>query len=175
MSQRGMVIDSLEFARRHEALSGRLQLSTLPRLVEVLFDTSGSLDFKVSGETAGGDAFLAVKLEGALPLICQRCLGALVFELSVNSRMMLVEPGSPWPDDGQTGGVGDEACDAVEAPGNLMPGWRAYPTVARAPLRTGASVLPQAESKNTRFFESIFLKQAPCRGFAGQGVPAVEK
>lgn len=119
MSQRGMVIDSLEFARRHEALSGRLQLSTLPRLVEVLFDTSGSLDFKVSGETAGGDAFLAVKLEGALPLICQRCLGALVFEISVNSRMMLVEPGSPWPDDGQTGGLEDEACDAIEASGNL--------------------------------------------------------
>lgn len=119
MSQRGMVIDSLEFARRHEALSGRLQLSTLPRLVEVLFDTSGSLDFEVSGETAGGDAFLAVKLEGALPLICQRCLGALAFELSVNSRMMLVEPGSPWPNDDQTGGLEDEACDAIEASGNL--------------------------------------------------------
>lgn len=119
MSQRGMVIDSLEFARRHEELSGRLQLSTLPRLAEVLFDASDSLDFVVSGETAGGDAFLAVKLEGALPLICQRCLGALVFELSVNSRMMLVEPGSPWPDDGQAGGLEDEVCDAIEASGNL--------------------------------------------------------
>lgn len=114
-----MVIDSLEFARRHETLSGRLQLSTLPRLAEVLFDASGSLDFEVSGETAGGDAFLAVKLEGALPLICQRCLGALVFALSVNSRMMLVGPGSPWPDDGQVGGLEDEACDAIEASGDL--------------------------------------------------------
>jgi uncharacterized protein len=111
-----MVIDSLEFARRHGTLSGRLQLSsTLPRLAEVLFDASGSLDYEVSGETAGGEAFLAVKLEGSLPLICQRCLGALVFALSVRSRMMLVEPGSPWPEDGQVGGLEDEACDAIEA------------------------------------------------------------
>lgn len=115
MSQRGMVIDSLEFARRHGTLSGRLQLNTLPRLAEALFDASGSLDFEVSGETAGGEAFLAVKLEGALPLICQRCLGALAFALSVRSRMMLVEPGAAWPDDGQVGGLEDEACDAIEA------------------------------------------------------------
>ena len=115
MSQRGMVIDSLEFARRHGTLSGRLELNTLPRLTEVLFDASGSLDYEVSGETAGGEAFLAVRLEGALPLTCQRCLGELVFALSVHSRMMLVEPGSAWPDDGQVGGLEDEACDAIEA------------------------------------------------------------
>ena len=115
MLQRGMVIDSLEFARRHETLSGRLQLSALPRLAEMLFDASGSLDYQVSGETAGGEAFLAVSLAGSMPLTCQRCLGALQFALSVRSRMMLVEPGSSWPDDGQVGGLEDETCDAIEA------------------------------------------------------------
>ncbi len=115
MSQWGMVIDSLEFAQRHEILSGRLQLGTLPRLAEVLFDDSDSLDYEVSGETAGGKAFLALKLEGPLRLICQRCLGALEFALSVRSRVMLIEPGSPWPDDGQVGGLEDEACDAIAA------------------------------------------------------------
>lgn len=115
MSQRGMVIDSLEFARRHETLSGRLQLGTLPRLAEMLFDASGSLDYQVSGETAGGEAFLAVRLEGSLLLTCQRCLGALQFVLSVRSRMMLVEQGAPWPDDGQVGGLEDETCDAIDA------------------------------------------------------------
>ncbi len=115
MSQRGMVIDSLEFARQHGTLSGCLQLGTLSRLTGVLFDATGSLDYEVSGETAGGKIFLAVKLEGPLLLICQRCLGALEFELNLRSRMMLVEPGSPWPDDGQVGGLEDEACDAIEA------------------------------------------------------------
>ena len=115
MSERGMVIDSLEFARRHGTLSGCLQLEALPRLSEVLFDLSGSLDFEVSGETAGGNAFLALKLEGPLRLICQRCLRALEFALSVRSRVMLIEPESPWPDDSQVGGLEDEACDAIEA------------------------------------------------------------
>ena len=115
MSQRGMVIDSLEFARRHGMLSGRLQLGTLPRLGEVLFDASGSLNYEVSGETSGGQAFLALKLDGPLQLSCQRCLGALQFVLNVCGRVMLVEPGLTWPDDGQIGGLEDEACDAIEA------------------------------------------------------------
>lgn len=110
-----MVIESLEFARRHGRLSGRLQLGALPRLSEVLFDASGSLDYEVSGETAGGEAFLALKLDGPLRLICQRCLGALEFALGVHSRLMLVEADSPWPDDGRVGGLEDEACDAIEA------------------------------------------------------------
>jgi uncharacterized protein len=114
MSQRGLVIDSLEFARRHESIFGRLQLGTLPRLAEVLSDASGSLDYEVSGETAGGEAFLTVKLDGSLSLVCQRCLGPLAFALSVRSRMMLVEPGTPWPEDGQIGGLEDETCDAIE-------------------------------------------------------------
>ena len=110
-----MVIDSLEFARRFGTLSGRLQLNTLQRLTEVLFDASGSLNYEVSGETAGGEAFLSLKLEGPLRLTCQRCLGALEFALSVRSRVMLVEPGSPWPDDSQVGGLEDDASDAIEA------------------------------------------------------------
>lgn len=110
-----MVIDSLEFARRQATLSGRLPLSTLRRLTGMLFDASGSIDYEVSGETAGGESILAVKLEGTLPLTCQRCLGAMTFALCVRSRMLLVEPGAQWPEDGQVGGLEDEACDAIEA------------------------------------------------------------
>lgn len=110
-----MVIDSLEFARRHGRLSGRLQLGTLSRLSEVLFDVSGSLDYEVSGEAAGGNAFLTLKLEGPLRLTCQRCMDALEFSFNMRSRLRLVETDSPWPDDGQIGGLEDEACDAIEA------------------------------------------------------------
>lgn len=114
MSQRGAVIDSLEFARRQGLLKGRLQLNELSRLDEVLFNADGYLDFEVSGEVAGSNAFLNLKLDGQLPLVCQRCLGAFDFMLRVRSRIMMIEPGSPWPDDTQVGGLEDETCDAIE-------------------------------------------------------------
>ena len=109
MSQLGLVIDSLEFAQRNGALSGRLRLNALPRLA------TGDLAYEVSGETAGERTFLVLMLAGLLRLTCQRCLGAMEFALNVRNRVMLVEPGSPWPDDDQVGGLVDEACDAIEA------------------------------------------------------------
>lgn len=115
MSQLGLVIDSLEFAQRDGVLSGHLRLNALPRLAEVLFDTTGDLAYEVLGETAGERAFLVLMLAGLLRLTCQRCLGAMEFALNVRNRVMLVEPGSPWPDDDQVGGLVDEACDAIEA------------------------------------------------------------
>ena len=62
MSQLGLVIDSLEFAQRNGALSGRLRLNALPRLAEVLFDITGDLAYVVSGETAGERTFLVLML-----------------------------------------------------------------------------------------------------------------
>lgn len=115
MSQRGMVIDGLEFARRQGVLSGHLRLDALPRLAEVLFDVSGGLDYVVSGASDGGIASLSLQLRGPLRLICQRCLGALDFALNVRGRLMLIEPGAHWPSDDELGGLEDETCDAVEA------------------------------------------------------------
>lgn len=110
-----MIIDSLEFARRHETLAGRLRLDEMPRLADTLFDAAGRLDYEVTGETDGRNAFLTVRLDGVLSLNCQRCLGALTHALSQRSRIMLVERGAPWPEDSQVGGLEDEACDAIEA------------------------------------------------------------
>ncbi|MEZ5616302.1 MAG: YceD family protein [Rhodocyclaceae bacterium] len=110
-----MVIDSLEFARGHGFSSGRLQIGTLPRLTEVLFDANGDLAYEVYGETTREGAFLVLQLAGPLKLTCQRCLGALDYALSVHNRLMLVEPGSAWPEDDRTGGLEDETSDAIEA------------------------------------------------------------
>lgn len=119
MSQADMVIDGLEFARRHDRLSGRLPLEALPRLGEELFDPSGSLGYEVRGESAGEGDFLLLELDGVLRLTCQRCLGPLEFALHLSSRLRLVPPGCPWPADDQTGGLEDEACDAIEAADGL--------------------------------------------------------
>ncbi|MBI3141096.1 MAG: DUF177 domain-containing protein [Rhodocyclales bacterium] len=115
MSQQGMVIDSLEFARQRRMLSGRLELGALPRLGEMLFDAAGALDFSVAGETAGGESFLALSVDGTLRLVCQRCLGGLEHPVRIRSRLMLVAPGAPWPEDGQEGALEDDSCDAIEA------------------------------------------------------------
>jgi uncharacterized protein len=120
MSQRGAaVIDSREFARRQERLNGRLRLSEFSRLEDVLFDADGWLDYEISGEMVGSNAFLNLKLDGLLRLVCQRCLGAFEFPLDVCSRVMVVEPGAPWPDDVQVGGLADDTCDAIEASRSL--------------------------------------------------------
>ncbi|MDR2239498.1 MAG: YceD family protein [Zoogloeaceae bacterium] len=108
-------LELLELARRRGSLSGRLRLDALPRLADVLCDASGSLDYAVSGETAAGRAFLTLRIEGVLPLVCQRCLGPVAFALNARSRIMLIEPGAPWPEDDQPGGLEDETCDAIEA------------------------------------------------------------
>jgi uncharacterized protein len=118
-----MVIDSLEFARRRDSLSGHLRLGALKRLTDVLFDADGHLDYEIVGDMAGNNAFLNLRIEGPLRLTCQRCLGSLAFALDVGSRVMLVESGAPWPEDGQKGGLEDETCDAIEASRelNLLP------------------------------------------------------
>lgn len=115
MSQQGMVIDSLEFARRHGNLSGRLEPGQLPRLADVLFNTNGNLDFTVSGEmkakAAGEEYSLALSIDGTLRLICQRCLGALEYPVRIRSRLILVQPGATWPEEA----LDDDAGDAIEA------------------------------------------------------------
>jgi uncharacterized protein len=119
MSQRGLVIDGLEFARHRESMSGRVGLDGMPRLAEMLFDVADSLVYEISGEFASGAAFLTLRLDGTLRLTCQRCLGPLDYPLTVRNRVMLLSPGSPWPEDDQVGGLEDESCDAIEAPRQL--------------------------------------------------------
>jgi uncharacterized protein len=115
MSQQGMVIDSLEFARQHRVLSGRLELGQLPRLADGLFDAKGNLDFAVSGEMkakAGGEEYsLALSIDGMLRLICQRCLGALEYPVRIRSCLILVQPDAPWPDET----LEDDIGEAIEA------------------------------------------------------------
>jgi uncharacterized protein len=44
-------------------------------------------------------------------LRCQRCLGTVIEPLSITSRLWLVAPGRPWPDDE----LAEDSFDAVEA------------------------------------------------------------
>ena len=85
------VIDSLEFARTGQRLSGSLPVSVLTRLQDSLVDELGEVRFEVRG---GHDArrrpVLTLDISGVLHLKCQRCLGALDYALKHSSTLLLV-------------------------------------------------------------------------------------
>lgn len=108
----GFVIDSLAFAREGRHLVGELAVSELPRLVDVLADAAGVLRCHLSGgRSEEGKLFLLLEVDGELRLKCQRCLEPLAFPLAIKSRMLLVPPGAPWPDEE----LEDDSADAIEA------------------------------------------------------------
>lgn len=110
-------IDSLEFAHGGRHASGVVPVRRLRRLADVLADEEGDLAWTVQGEfvadefSVGRKPFLQVEVTGELRLKCQRCLGALPFPVHVASRLLLVPPGTPWPDED----LQEDRFDPVEA------------------------------------------------------------
>jgi len=108
----GIVLDGLEFAREGRRLAGSVSIASLLRLVDVLAASGGVIEWELRGERdRDGDAFLVLRLSGSISLRCQRCLETVVEPLSVSSRLLLVEPGRPWPDDELL----EDGFDAIEA------------------------------------------------------------
>jgi len=105
-------IDSLEFARDGRSIAGEVALKELGRLADVLVDDAGALAVEVDGgRDRDGKAFIGLRVQGNLTLRCQRCLQPLVLAIDIDSRLMLVAPGEPWPDEELT----DDRIDAIEA------------------------------------------------------------
>lgn len=112
----GAVIDSLQFAREGGRRSGLVPVAVLERLADALADKAGELAWQVAGERDGeGKSWLRLTVQGSLNLRCQRCLEAVSYPLDIESRLLLVPPGRPWPEDLQDGGLADDAGDAIEA------------------------------------------------------------
>lgn len=104
--------DGLMFAGEGKAVAARVPVATLSRLADVLADVEGDLDCRVSGSLDGdGNHWLTVEVSGALRLVCQRCLGPLVYPVEVRSSLLLIPPGQPLPDDE----LAEDGFDAIEA------------------------------------------------------------
>jgi uncharacterized protein len=84
------VIDGLEFARAGSRLNGAWPVAEFPRLRDVLRTEAGSLSYELQGvpEVQGRPA-LRLRVEGALQLNCQRCLGALEFPYRIDVELLL--------------------------------------------------------------------------------------
>jgi uncharacterized protein len=90
------VIDSGEFARSGQELRGSVEVDSLKRLEDVLYDTEGKLDYSVGGSRDKRNRpRIDVRVAGHLHLQCQRCLGLLEHEVTVDSSLLLIEPGAP--------------------------------------------------------------------------------
>ena len=89
------VIDSLEFARTGQFLSGSLPIPGLARLKDSLHDELGEVRFEVRGaQDARGRAVLVLEIRGMLHLQCQRCLGLLEYPLWVSNTLLLTGQGA---------------------------------------------------------------------------------
>ena len=90
MSARAL-IDSLEFARAAEQLSGSVPISELPRLADSLFDPDGILQFELAGgRDSRGRLRLRLSVAGSVDLQCQRCLGKLVFPVALKTNLLVL-------------------------------------------------------------------------------------
>ena len=106
------VIDSLEFARTGQALSGSLPLAEMLRLKDSLHAAVGAVQYEIQG---GHDArrrpVLTLTIKGTLPLRCQRCLEAMEYPLALVNTLRLVA--------GDAGDEADEETDEIEASATL--------------------------------------------------------
>ncbi len=84
------VIDGLEFAKAGSRLQGAWPVAEFRRLRDALRSDEGTLRYELRGipEERGRPA-LRLSVDGTLNLACQRCLGALEFQLEIEVSLLL--------------------------------------------------------------------------------------
>lgn len=99
----GAIIDSQKFAAEGDCISGKIPLTRLTRLHDVLASREGWLDCELEGcrETDAGGTRLCLQLRVRGPLVqrCQRCLAVVEFDCDIDSRLVLMPPGAEWPEE----------------------------------------------------------------------------
>ena len=81
-------VDVMRMVTARRIFAGRLALSTMARLAASLADTVGEVEYEVEFDRdEQAQAYLQLKVDASLPLICQRTLER--FELPVHIRQRL--------------------------------------------------------------------------------------
>jgi uncharacterized protein len=84
------VIDGLEFVKAGSRLQGSWPVAEFLRLRDALCSTAGTLRYELQGvPEERGRPVLRLKVDGVLPLVCQRCLAPLEFALSIEVALRL--------------------------------------------------------------------------------------
>lgn len=91
MSQR-IVIDSKVFAREARLLEGELPVADLGRVLDLLVDSGGSLQYRVEGLLdSRSKPQISLRLDGSLSVRCQRCLESIVYPVKIRSLLEFVD------------------------------------------------------------------------------------
>jgi len=105
-------VDANRLARERSYIEGRLDLSRLLRLADLLVDDSGEVSYRVQGTTTEtGHPALRLDLHAKLTLVCQRCLEPVDVSIDTRRELVLAENGNAFdPDDGE-----DDDTDVIPA------------------------------------------------------------
>jgi len=94
------ITDAFRFAKEGRVLEGTLPLSALERLHDLLAVVEGEVTFRLEGSKgARGEYLLQLVVTGVIPLLCQRCLKAVPFDLDVDNLLELVPEGAELSQD----------------------------------------------------------------------------
>lgn len=84
------VIDGFEFASAGAMQQGVLPLSGFERLRDILASDDGEAAYELKGvRDERGQPGLRLRVEATLQLCCQRCLGAMPFEVKADELLVL--------------------------------------------------------------------------------------
>ncbi len=84
-------VDAWRMVASTRHFHGSLPIAALPRLCESLANPAGQLRYELEfGRDGLGVAFLAMRVEGALSLICQRTLEAFEWPVSMSAQLGLI-------------------------------------------------------------------------------------
>lgn len=85
------VVDAWRMVAARRMFEGRIPLTAWSRLGESLADAAGECSYQVEfGRDEFGFAFVELKAEAALPLICQRTLERFEFPVRIEQRLGLI-------------------------------------------------------------------------------------
>ena len=88
-------IDSLDFAGNGREISGKVPVSELPRLHDILENQQGILVYRMRGGVDDqGNHFLDVSVTGRCQVRCQRCLEGMDYPVQIETRLLLRDQAS---------------------------------------------------------------------------------
>ena len=84
-------LDAEELASRRAVVTGFVEIESMPRLFELVTGTPSAIAYRIEfTREASGRPRIVGRMEGMLPLTCQRCLDSLDWRLDTEFESLLV-------------------------------------------------------------------------------------
>jgi uncharacterized protein len=114
------LIDSLDFARNGQRISGEVPVAKLPRLLDFLENHQGILSYTVRGGIdRDGIPSLDIRVAGNCQLRCQRCLNGMDYAIRLETHLLLRDQATLDALDCSPDGGEEEQFDSILADTHL--------------------------------------------------------